>query len=172
MTSSSEIGGEGTASSSSADVKNWDLTSTISPYLDLHMMFPLLEYVDSLIEAGLVMPSYNTADVAQARLSLLRPTHMVDYAMDIYRELKGEDAEVPQEMEIRKKAVYEKMEELRAGCAALEELCANETAKVSFMYLNTLQTHFLRFTYSNLILLILGRLGRCREVERFGLGIL
>jgi len=129
MTSSSEIGGEGTASSSSADVKNWDLTSTISPYLDLHMMFPLLEYVDSLIEAGLVMPSYNTADVAQARLSLLRPTHMVDYAMDIYRELKGEDAEVPQEMEIRKKAVYEKMEELRAGCAALEELCANETAK-------------------------------------------
>ena len=68
-----------------AQAASWDLTSQISPHLDLHMMFPLLEYVDSLITAGLV--PYTHGDVAASRLALLRPTHMVDYAMDIYREL-------------------------------------------------------------------------------------
>ena len=85
------------SASDPAKAAEWDLTSQISPHLDLHMMFPLLEYVDSLITADLV--PYTHSDVAASRLSLLRPTHMVDYAMDIYRELHGAEAEIPQEME-------------------------------------------------------------------------
>ena len=109
---------------------SWDLTSLISPYLDLHMMFPLLEYVDSLISSGTI--PYSTSDVAAARLSLLRPTHMVDYAMDIYRELHGDDAQIPVEMEEQKKQVYEKLEKLKAeaGCKAFEDLCQNEELRV------------------------------------------
>jgi len=108
----------------------WDLTSTISPYLDLHMMFPLLEFIDSAIAEN--KTSYNSQDVAAARLSLLRPTHMVDYAMDIYRELNGEDADVPAEMEEQKTKVYDKLEELREGCKEFDELSnnANERAKL------------------------------------------
>mmetsp|Transcript_8679 Transcript_8679/g.12652 ORF Transcript_8679/g.12652 Transcript_8679/m.12652 type:complete len:523 (-) Transcript_8679:71-1639(-) len=104
----------------------WDLTCSISPHLDLHMMFPLLEFVDSLIDNGLI-PYYSSTDVAQARLALLRPTHMVDYAMDIYRELHQgtTSAEVPEEMEQQKAAVYEKLEALRIGCSTLDDLCKN-----------------------------------------------
>jgi translation initiation factor 3 subunit E len=102
---------------------SWDLTCKISPYLDLHMMFPLLEFVDSCY-------SSTTTEVAQARLALLRPTHMVDYAMDIYRELY-QCEEVPQEMEQQKAQVYERLETLRNGCQPLIDLCTTEAERVS-----------------------------------------
>lgn len=102
----------------------WDLTNKLSPYLDLHMMFPLLEYVDSLIEQGLI--DYSSQDVATARLSLLRPTNMVDYAMDIYTGLHGSDTPLPPEMEESKAKVFETLEELRVGCRKLEDLFRNE----------------------------------------------
>lgn len=109
-------------------VEQWDLTSKISPYLDRHMMFPLLEYMDGLINAGTV--SYSTQDVAAARLALLRPTHMVDYAMDIYKGLHGGDSLIPKEMEEQKDVVYKKLEELEQGCKPLHDLCSREAEKV------------------------------------------
>ena len=95
------------------------------------MMFPLLEYLDELINDGRV--SYNSNDVAAARLALLRPTHMVDYAIDIYRGIHGADSEVPKEMEDQKAKVYQKLGELEKGCKALHDLCANEEERVSLI---------------------------------------
>lgn len=114
-----------------ADAATYDLTSKISPYLDLHMMFPLLEYIDALISSGSI--SYNSLEVAQARLELLKPTHMVDYAMDIYREVHGEDAEIPQEMEDQKAEVLKKMEELRDAQIKMDELCRNEELRATLV---------------------------------------
>jgi len=116
---------------SAGGVEQWDLTSQLSPYFDRHMMFPLLEYVDSLINAGSV--SYSDKDVAAARLSLLRPTHMVDYAIDIYKGLHGEDSPVPQEMEAQKTQVYERLEELRAGCDVFDKLSRNEEERAKLV---------------------------------------
>lgn len=48
----------------------YDLTRTISKYLDLHMMFPLLDFVETL-------SVYPADQVAQARLDLLDATNMV-----------------------------------------------------------------------------------------------
>jgi translation initiation factor 3 subunit E len=81
-------------------MEQWDLTSKISPYLNRHMMFPLLEYLGCLISSGNV--PYESNDVAAARLALSRPTHMVDYAIDIYKVLHGDDSEIPKEMEGKK----------------------------------------------------------------------
>lgn len=108
-----------------------DLTASVSPHLDLHMMFPLLEYVDSLIAQGRI--PYSVNDVAAARLALLRPTHMVDYAMDIHRELHGADTKVPEEMEERKVRVFERLEELRKGCKGFDELWKEEGRRASLM---------------------------------------
>jgi len=131
MTDQTEAAADVVVDSSSAVVPTsaaaWDLTPKVSPYLDLHMMFPLLEYVDSLISSGLV--PYSAQDVAAARLSLLRPTHMVDYAIDIYRELMGdvdESGPIPEEMEVQKVAVFERLEELAAGCQKFRELCGSD----------------------------------------------
>ena len=113
----------------STDAATYDLTSQISPYLDLHMMFPLLEYIDSLISTGSV--SYNSVDVTQARLELLKPTHMVDYAEEIYREIHGADATIPQGMEDQKAGVIEGFEKLREGQIKFDELCRNGEVRVS-----------------------------------------
>lgn len=113
-------------------MEQWDLTSKISPYLDRHMMFPLLEYLDGLIADGSVR--YSTQDVAAARLALLRPTHMVDYAIDIYKTVHPE-SEIPAEMQEQKTSVYQRLEELEKGCKALHELCSNEEEKVRPVHL-------------------------------------
>eukprot|EP00531_Pseudo-nitzschia_arenysensis_P003830 CAMPEP_0116139198 /NCGR_PEP_ID=MMETSP0329-20121206/13179_1 /TAXON_ID=697910 /ORGANISM="Pseudo-nitzschia arenysensis, Strain B593" /LENGTH=510 /DNA_ID=CAMNT_0003634215 /DNA_START=161 /DNA_END=1693 /DNA_ORIENTATION=+ len=111
----------------SQGLEQWDLTSKISSYLDRHMMFPLLEYLDGLIESEKI--SYSSKDVAAARLSLLRPTHMVDYAVDIYKKVHGDSAEIPGEMEAQKTEVFKQLEELEAGCKPLTDVCNNEEEK-------------------------------------------
>ncbi|KAL9191238.1 hypothetical protein ACHAXT_000944 [Thalassiosira profunda] len=118
----------------SADAASYDLTPVLSPYLDRHMMFPLLEYIDSLISNGSI--SYSSLDVAQARLELLKPTHMVDYAMDIYREVHGEDAAIPKEMEEQKAGVFAELERLKEGAAKFDELCRNEEERAKLVNSN------------------------------------
>jgi translation initiation factor 3 subunit E len=116
-------------------IEQWDLTSKVSPYLDRHMMFPLLEYLDTMINDGRV--SYSANDVAAARLALLLPTHMVDYAIDIYRGLHGDESEIPKEMEVQRTSVYERLGELEKGCKALIDLCGNEEERVSSNFMMT-----------------------------------
>ena len=116
------------ASETTQGIEQWDLTSQVSPYLDRHMIFPLLEYLDTLI--GKKAVTYSSKDVAAARLSLLRPTHMVDYAIDVYKSLEG-DSPVPAEMEQQKQAVYKQLEDLRKGCEPLDSLCKNTEEHVS-----------------------------------------
>ncbi len=57
---------------------------------------------------------------------------MVDYAMDIYREIHGEEAEIPQEMEDQKREVFKQMEVLREGQMAFDDLSRDEELRVSF----------------------------------------
>jgi translation initiation factor 3 subunit E len=99
-------------------IEQWDLTSLVSPYLDRHMIFPLLEYLDGERAKGTF--SYSEDDIAAARLSLLRPTHMVDYAIDVHKSLNKN--QVPKEMEEQKEKVYKELEELTKGCADLNKL--------------------------------------------------
>lgn len=109
--------------------EQWDLTSKVSPYLDRHMLFPLLEYTDTLIANKKV--SYSTKDVAAARLNLLRPTHMVDYAIDVYKSIHGDNATIPEEMLQQKERVYVELEDLRKSCAELDTLCSDKEQRVS-----------------------------------------
>ena len=112
--------------------KTWDLTTTLSPYLDLHMMFPLLEFVDDLISKK-ILP-YESSDVATARLSLLHTTNMVDYAMDIYKELHNVD-EPPSEMEEMKTKIFDQLEQLRDGCKTFDAICSDNNTRVSLFIL-------------------------------------
>mmetsp|Transcript_16769 Transcript_16769/g.24292 ORF Transcript_16769/g.24292 Transcript_16769/m.24292 type:complete len:502 (+) Transcript_16769:72-1577(+) len=104
------------------EIEQWDLTTAMSPYLDRHMVFPLLEYLDTLIDDGVI--NYPKKDIAAARLSLLGPTHMVDYAIEKYKDLHGAGT-VPKEMEEQRETVLEKLEALRAGCKPLDDICSN-----------------------------------------------
>jgi hypothetical protein len=58
---------------------------------------------------------------------------MVDYAIDIYKNLNGTDT-APEEMLQQKEKVYQRLEELRAGCKSLYDLCQNTQERVSPSY--------------------------------------
>eukprot|EP00532_Pseudo-nitzschia_australis_P001233 CAMPEP_0168195278 /NCGR_PEP_ID=MMETSP0139_2-20121125/19749_1 /TAXON_ID=44445 /ORGANISM="Pseudo-nitzschia australis, Strain 10249 10 AB" /LENGTH=519 /DNA_ID=CAMNT_0008119079 /DNA_START=237 /DNA_END=1799 /DNA_ORIENTATION=+ len=120
-----------TTATATATLEEWDLTSKNSLFLDRHMMFPLLEYLDGLIEGDKI--SFSSKDVAAARLSLLRPTHMVDYAVDTYKVVHGDSVEIPKEMEEQKTQVFKQLEELESGCKPLTDLCNNEEEKTKLV---------------------------------------
>ena len=64
-----------------------DLTSTIAPFLDRHLVFPLLEFLQD-------RQLFPENDILVAKIDLLGKTNMVDYAMDIHKSLYQTD-EVP-----------------------------------------------------------------------------
>ena len=70
-----------------AEMAEYDLTRTIIPYLDRHLVFPLLTH---LHESGLFAPE----QVATAQYELAKGTNMVDYIVSLYEQLN--DSEAPQ----------------------------------------------------------------------------
>lgn len=70
------------------EMAEYDLTRTIIPYLDRHLVFPLLTH---LHESGLFSPE----QVAGAQYELAKGTNMVDYIVSLYEQLNP-DSEVPQ----------------------------------------------------------------------------
>jgi len=69
------------------------------------MLFPLLEFIED-------NKLYEASHVQQARLDLLAPTNMVDYAVEIHKALHKTE-ENPEAMVKRRKEVLEKMGELQ-----------------------------------------------------------
>jgi translation initiation factor 3 subunit E len=71
-----------TAASAGAE---YDLTSELGKHLDRHLVFPLLEYLQT-------QGVYPEAEILQAKIDLLQLTNMVDFALDIHASLHGADA--------------------------------------------------------------------------------
>jgi len=67
---------------------NYDLTRSVCKYLDRHLAFPLLEFLE-MNESGL--SPYDRESVVAAKLDLLLNTNMIDFAVDIYREVHNTD---------------------------------------------------------------------------------
>uniref|UniRef100_A0A7S2YDF7 Eukaryotic translation initiation factor 3 subunit E n=1 Tax=Entomoneis paludosa TaxID=265537 RepID=A0A7S2YDF7_9STRA len=106
--------------------EQWDLTSRVSPYLDRHMMFPLLEFLDGLITSKQI--AYPSEDIQAARLALLRPTKMKDYAMDILNASESVEnkEQMMKELNEEKTSVLQQLDSLKEGCKSLQEICEKE----------------------------------------------
>ncbi|CAM9619050.1 unnamed protein product [Ectocarpus sp. 6 AP-2014] len=102
----------------STTTSQYDLTRTISKYLDLHMMFPLLDFVE-------MSNIYPADQVAQARLDLLDGTNMSDYAMEIYKSLNSTDEDPPDMVE-RRAEVFARMSTLKDEAGILTEVFADK----------------------------------------------
>jgi len=86
-----------------AEIAKFDLTHKITPWLDKHLILPMLHFHK---EVGI----YKTEDITRAELNLLSDTNMVDFALEKYDEL-GE--EKPEALTSRRDTVIQQMETAR-----------------------------------------------------------
>lgn len=119
---SGKMEGEGAGAEGGAEVAQrvrYDLVSTISPYLDLHMMFPLIQFMQG---KGV----YKEKDLTLVLLDFLRATNMVDYAIEILGSLGPIEAGEEAAMNERREQAVRSLEELEAVCQPLLDVLRNE----------------------------------------------
>lgn len=83
----------------------YELSATLFKYLEKHLCFPLLEFLQE-------KAIYNEDDIMRAKIALLQNTNMVDFAMDIHKELYQTD-DVPEEMMERRQQVVQRLRSLQ-----------------------------------------------------------
>jgi hypothetical protein len=88
-----------------AAMASYELSSTLAKFLDKHLCFPLLEFLQ---DKGV----YNEEDIMRAKIALLQNTNMVDFAMDIYKELHQTD-DAPAAMTERRTEVVNRLRSLQ-----------------------------------------------------------
>ncbi|KAI8879964.1 eukaryotic translation initiation factor 3, subunit 6 [Backusella circina FSU 941] len=83
-----------------------DLTIRMIPYLDRHLIFPLLEFLE--VKEVVYVPE----DLLQSKYDLFKSSNMVDFILDLYQKLHNTE-EVLQEFTDKRESVLAQMEELR-----------------------------------------------------------
>ncbi|XP_032689387.1 eukaryotic translation initiation factor 3 subunit E isoform X1 [Odontomachus brunneus] len=96
----------------------FDLTSRIGQYLDRHLVFPLLEFLSA-------KQIYDEDELLQAKLDILSKTNMIDYTIDIRKQLYP-NLEVPEELKARRADVLQELSSLQNNVSVVVALMNNE----------------------------------------------
>mmetsp|Transcript_30389 Transcript_30389/g.69072 ORF Transcript_30389/g.69072 Transcript_30389/m.69072 type:complete len:461 (-) Transcript_30389:78-1460(-) len=99
-----------------AEMAQYDLTPKMTGFLDRHLIFTILEFVQ---EVGM----YKQADVIRAEISLLAETNMIDFAVEKYGMI-GEEA--PDSLMRRRDEVVQQLQDSRENVLKLLEILEDE----------------------------------------------
>jgi eIF3 subunit 6 N terminal domain len=143
MTAAPEVAPKATPATMNTlqELLEWNLIDRISPYLDRHMIFPLLDYFEKqIVELPPKEDKENVLkNINEARYGLLRPTHMVDYLMDVYKSLYL-SAALPEELSQQKEQVLQDLEHFKKQCGPLlEEISSSERVSFPSLIIDSLE---------------------------------
>ncbi|KAG2212630.1 hypothetical protein INT47_000606 [Mucor saturninus] len=82
-----------------------DLTMRMIPFLDRHLVFPLIEFLE-------LKEVYAPEQLLEAKYDLFKNSNMVDFVQDLYKKLHKTE-EAPKEFTEKREKVLSQMEELR-----------------------------------------------------------
>jgi len=92
----------------------FDLTPRLGQYLDRHLVFPLLEFLT-------VKQIYDDGEMSSSKLELLSNTNMVDFAMDVHKNLYP-DQDIPTSLLEKRKSVVEKLKGLQENTEKIQKI--------------------------------------------------
>mmetsp|Transcript_27274 Transcript_27274/g.73705 ORF Transcript_27274/g.73705 Transcript_27274/m.73705 type:complete len:423 (+) Transcript_27274:20-1288(+) len=118
----------------------FELSPVLSKYLDRHLVFPLLEFLQ---EKGI----YDEGDIMKAKLALLRNTNMVDFAMDIHKSLY-EGSPIPPAMKERRAEVVARLRQLQQDVDPIIKCLENPNVVRNFRQDKTFNMQFLQEDFS------------------------
>lgn len=102
--------------------RHYDLLPKLIPYLDRHLIFPLLEFSSGLEE--------NPKDIARAKYELLKHTNMTDYVASLWEEINESD-KVPNEFAQKREEVLAKLQHYQDQSSKITEALQNEDVVVN-----------------------------------------
>ena len=98
--------------------QKYDLLPKMMLNLDRHLIFPLIEHMES---QGLLPQDV----IVKAKYDLLKHTNMTDYVGSLWRDLHGEE-EIPEEFAAKREKVLNELAELEEGSRRVTQLLEDQ----------------------------------------------
>ncbi|RUS20568.1 eIF3 subunit 6 N terminal domain-containing protein [Endogone sp. FLAS-F59071] len=118
----------------------YDLTPRMVPFLDRHLVFPLLEFL-ALKEV------YAPDDLIKAKYDLLSKTNMVDFVLQLYQQIHNTE-DVPQEFAVKRETVLTQLEDLQSEAHKVIDVIENPEVIAALRQDKLQNLQFLKENYS------------------------
>lgn len=97
--------------------RKYDLTEKMMPFLDRHLIFPLIEFLSS-------KELYDSNTIAELKYELLKDANMPDYTAELWMQLNNSE-EVPQELLQEKQSVLDTLAKFEESTSKVMDVLEN-----------------------------------------------
>ncbi|CAG8613299.1 eIF3 subunit 6 N terminal domain-containing protein [Gigaspora rosea] len=118
---------------------SYDLIPRMIPYMDRHLVFPLLEF----LSLNKIYPNH---DLLKAKYELLAKTNMVDFISELYKQIHDTD-EVPSEFASKRQEVLQTLENLQTEAQKVLDIIENPEVIAALRQDKLQNLHFLKEKY-------------------------
>ncbi|OJD24345.1 eukaryotic translation initiation factor 3 subunit E [Blastomyces percursus] len=101
--------------------KEYDLLPKLMPYLDRHLVFPLLEFT-----SGQEEEDEQVDEITKAKYELLKHTNMTDYVATLWQEINNSDT-MPEEFVKKREEVVRKLQQYVEDSSKITELLQDDS---------------------------------------------
>lgn len=119
--------------------RKYDLTEKMMPFLDRHLIFPLLEFLSS-------KELYPNGELVQLKYDLMKDAKMTDYTADLWLELNNTDV-IPENLVKEKEDVTKQLAEYETSTAKVLEVLENPEVKNNLKQDKAANLQFLESEY-------------------------